>query len=222
MTKLLTIILTILSITVTAQSTECGCFNGIGSSEKDEPSLTTEFSNGTTLTVCGYEQEKLNDNEVLISEFSVFNCKTGESLVEYGAVQHCIVKTDKHGLQISELKFLPAGENWKWKQVKIGFQQIFVKENKLVVLEQQPAFARVEINQIKVDRFLNELQELKGSGELDNPEEILGRLEIIALNGVKEAVDILYNFENYFNYQTDGAIAEQLKDAVATVKWMKE
>lgn len=75
MTKQLTIILTIISITVTAQSTDCRCFNGIGSSEFDEPSLTIDFSNGTTLSVCGYEQEKLNENEVYISEFNVFNCK---------------------------------------------------------------------------------------------------------------------------------------------------
>jgi len=32
----------------------------------------------------------------------------------------------------------------------------------------------------------------------------------------------LYDLENYFNYQTDGAIAEQWKGAVATVKWIKK
>jgi len=222
MTKLLTIILTIISITVTAQSNDCGCFNGIGSSESDKPSLTIEFTNGMTLSVCGYEQEKLNENEFLISEFNVFNCKTGEQLVEYGAVQNCIVKKDELGLTITELKYLPAGENWKWEQVKIGLQQIFVKENKLVVLDQKPAFGQVKIDKTRTDSFLEQLRKMKGTGKLDNPEEILGRLEILALNDIKEAVDILYDFENYFNYQTDGAIAEQWKDAVATVKWIKE
>jgi hypothetical protein len=221
MTKLITIILTIISITVVAQSTDCGCFNGIGSTESDKPSLTIKFSNGTTLSVCGYEQERLSENEVLISEFNVFNCKTGEQLVEYGAVQNCIVKKDKHGLTITELKYLPADENWKWEQVKIGLQQIFVKENELVVLEQKSAFEQVVIEESKAD-FLIELRSLKGTGKLDNPEEILGRLEILALNDFKGAVDILFDFENYFNYKTDGAIAEQWKDAVATVKWIKD
>lgn len=222
MTKLLTIILTIISITVTAQSTDCGCFNGIGSSESDKPSLTIKFNNGTTLSLCGYEQERLSENEVLISEFNVFNCKTGGQLVEYGAVQNCIVKKDELGLTITELKYLPAGENWKWEQVEIGLQQIFVNENELVVLEQKPAFEQVDIDESKADSFLIELKNLKGTGKLDNPEEILGRLEILALNDFKNAVEILYDFENYFNYQTDGAIAEQWKDAVATVKWIKE
>ena len=222
MTKLLTIILTIISITATAQSNDCGCFNGIGSSESDKPSLTIEFTNGTTLSVCGYEQERLSENEVLISEFNVFNCKTGEQLVEYGAVQNCIVKKDELGLTITELKYLPAGENWKWEQVEIGLQQVFAKENELVVLEQKPAFEQADIDESKADSFLNELKSLKGTGKIDNPEEVLGRLEILAMNDVKEAVDILNDFENYFHYQTDGAIGEQWKDAVATIKWIRK
>ena len=221
MTKLLTIILTIISITVSAQSTDCGCFNGIGSSDSDNPSLTIELSNGTTLSVCGYEQEKISENEVLISEFNVFNCKTGEQLVEYGAVQNCIVEKDELGLKIIELKFLPAGENWKWEQVKIGLQQIFVKENKLTVLDQKPTFEQVKNDETRTDSFLEHLRKIKGTGEIDNPEEVLGRLEILALNDNKEAVEILNTFEHYFNYRTDGAIAEQWKDAVATVKWIK-
>ena len=120
MNKLLIIILTIISITASAQSADCGCFNGIGSSESDKPSLTIEFSNGTTLSVCGYEQEKLSENEILISEFNIFNCKTGEQLVEYGAIQNCIIEKNKFALTIKELKYLPAGDNWKWKQIQIG------------------------------------------------------------------------------------------------------
>lgn len=222
MRKLLTLLLTLISISATAQSTECGCFNGIGSSASDTPSLTIKFSNGTILSVCGYEQEKRSENEILISEFNVFNCKTGESLVEYGAVQTCIVKKDERGLTITELKYLPAGENWKWEQVKIGLQQIFVKENKLVVLNQKTAFGPLKIDPTRTTHFLEKLTDRKRTGTLDHPEEIIGRLEILALNGSKEAVDILYNFENYFNYQTGGAIAEQWKGAVATVKWVKE
>ena len=222
MTKPLTIILTIISSAVTAQSTDCGCFNEIDSSGFDQPILTIKISNGMTLSVCGYEEERLSENEVLISEFSVFNCLSGEKIVEYGAAQSCIVKKDKHRLTITELKYLPAGENWKWEKVKIGLQQISVKENKLVVSEQKPAFEKVNLDESKADSFLIEIRSLKGTGKLVNPEEILGRLEILALNDFKDAANILYDLENYFNYQTDGAIAEQWKGAVATVKWIKK
>lgn len=118
------------------------------------------------------------------------------------------------------MKFLPAGENWKWKQINIGIQRIFVKENELVVSEQKPNISLIEIDKTKAESFLKDLRKLKGLGEIDDPEEVLGRLEALALINNKEAINILNNFESYFNYQTDGVLAEQWKNAVATVEWI--
>ncbi len=202
----------------TTPLSDCGCFKGIGSFPGDKPSLILEMTDETTLSVCGFELERYSDNEILISEFNVFNCQTGEMLVAYTAVQTCRVVKSEKVLQISELKLLPAGENWKWIQMKIGFQKILVKDENVVVQPQKPAFEKVITNKTEVDSFMLELHKMKGTGKLENPEEILGRLEFLALNGVQEAKDILYDFENYFNFLTDGAVAEQWSDAVATVK----
>ena len=35
---------------------ECGCYNGIGSSENSEPIMTFDFSNGKSVSVCGYKE----------------------------------------------------------------------------------------------------------------------------------------------------------------------
>ena len=101
-------------------------------------------------------------------------------------------------------------------------QKIFVKGNKLIVLDEKPAFAQTKTNKTKAYSHLRQPKKMKGTGKLENPEEILSRLEFLALNDFNEVVDILYDFENYFDYQTDGAITEQWKDAVATVKWITE
>jgi hypothetical protein len=204
------------------QSKTCGCFDGIGSTKKDKPSLSVALNNGVTLTVCGYEQKRLSESEVLMSEFNVFDCATGKSIVQYRAADECIVKKDQLGLRIEMLAFLPAGEEWKWKQVKIGVQQILLKDNQVVVSDKKPAFDKIGFNQNQIDDFMAKIRSMKEKGKLDNPEEILGGLEILALNDVKEAGDILKDFENYFDYQTDGAIAEQWHDALATVQWIKK
>ncbi len=222
MKNLLTIIFCIISIAVSAQTNDCGCFDGIGSSKSDKPSLIIEFGNGITVSVCGFEKEKRSENEVLISEFNVFNCKTGKQLVEYDALQNCIVRKDAEGLSIAELKYLPVGENWEWGYVKIGVQQILVKEDKLVVLDQKPEFEKVKIDKKRLDSFLEKIRGLKGVGKLDDPEKIIARLEILALNDNKEAKEVLYDFKSYFNCKIDGAIAEQWKDAVATVERMRK
>jgi hypothetical protein len=220
MKKLFVFLLTLPSFGVFAQSKTCSCFTGIGSDARDTPRMTITFYEGTTLSVCGFEDEKISENEIWISEFNVVNCQTGESLAEYGALQTCLVKKDVIGLQITEFTFLPAGDNWEWVNVKIGFQQIFVKENELIVLKQVPAFETTAIDTVQADLFLSATRDLKGTGKIENPEELLGRLEFLALNGFRETADILNDFENYFKYQTDGAIAEQWKDAAARLKWI--
>ena len=220
MNKLLVFLFALPSFGGFAQSNSCACYNGIGSDALDTPRMTITFYEGTTLSVCGFEDEKISENEIWISEFNVFNCQTGESLAEYGALQSCLVKKDTSGLQISEFAFLPAGENWKWINVKIGFQQLFVQDNELRVFNQEPAFEKTNIDTLQADLFLSTTRNLKGSGKIENPEELLGRLEFLALNGFKETADILNDFETYFKYPTDGAIAEQWKDALARLKWI--
>ena len=214
--------LLLISTLLIGQTNSCECFNGIGSSENDKPSLIVEFVNGQKLSVCGYEQKKISENEVLISEFNVFDCKTGKSFTEYGAVQNCQVSFENGVLKIIEFKYLPAGKNWEWKQVQIGLEQIFVKENKLIVIGQKPKCENIKIEKERIDEFFAELDSIKMNGKIENPEEILGKLEILSLNNNQKATTILFDFENYFNYVTDGAIAEQWKDAIATVNWIRK
>lgn len=217
---ILSSVLFLISNFLFGQNKDCGCFDGIGSSENDKPSLTLEFSDGDKISVCGYEEKKISDNKVLMSEFNVFNCKTGKSLTEYGAVQNCLVSIENGKLIIVELKYLPAGDNWKWIQVPIGVEKVFSNGTKVLATGKSPNFEKVKIEKERIETFYRELDSIKENGEIKDPENILGKLEILALNGERKARVILFYFENYFKYETDGAIAEQWKDAVATVKWI--
>ena len=210
------------SLLLFGQENKCKCFNGIGSSENDKPSLTIEFRNGVNLSVCGYELEKKSETEIIISEFNVFNSKTGKSLVEYGAVQTCIVKSDANKLIITELKHLPTGENWKWKLIPIRKQIIKETGKEVVALSPQKAFVKIKIDQTKIDQFLSELEDLKGKGFNKDFDNIIGKLEVLALNNNSNAEKILLNFEKYFDFELDGAYAEQWRDARATLRWIKK
>ena len=210
------LLLLILSISLYAQNNNCGC----ASSVKESPVLRVEFSNGQKISVCGFLDKKISDTMVLMSEFNIFNCETGESLAEYRAKQYCRISFENGILSIVELKYLPAGENWNWKPVPVGLEQFFVKDNKLIDRGPVPYFNSIKIEEERVDNFFAELDSIKSIGKIENPEEILGKLEILSLNNNKKAISILFDFENYFNYTTDGAIAEQWEDAVAMLKWV--
>ncbi|MEZ4800890.1 MAG: hypothetical protein R2809_14160 [Flavobacteriales bacterium] len=222
MKKLSVVLFTVLSCTLFAQTDDCKCFDGIGSASGDAPVLTFEFSNGQSIEVCGFVEEIYDANKILVSEFNVFNCKTGDILVEYGAVQTCLVQKGENELNITEMLYLPTGENWHWEEVKVGLQSITLKSDSLVVSEQISVYDPAKLSSTNVELFIQELRKLKGSGNLENPEEIIGRLEVLALSDYDEAFLILMDFENYFSYLTDGAIREQWTDAIATVEWLKK
>lgn len=221
MKKSVIFFLTFISLTAYAQSTNCACFNGIGSLENDAPKMTLELSETISLNVCGYEHERYGEDETLISEFNVFNCETGEALVTYGALQNCIVLKVDDRLDIKELRNLPSGKDWEWQSVQIALQQIYLKENEIFVSKREPVLKEFKIDKTATDQFLKSLKKLKGKGILQNPDEIIGRLEFLAINEDKKAIKILKDFKNYFNYTVDGSVAEQLNEALANLAWLK-
>ena len=199
---------------------DCKCFNGIGSTESDKPILTYTFSNGASVSLCGFFDKEMQNEGLIMSEFNVFNCENGNALVEYGAIQICRIEAKKDTLTIYELKYLPIGTDWNWELIQIAKQEILVTEGILVANPQIPELEKFAIEETEQTQFLNSLQ--KGNGFGSEWESDLGKLEVLSLLGNENAWKILKNYEDFTGDKTDGALAEQWKDAIATVEWIKE
>lgn len=197
---------------------ECQCYNGIGSTEKDEPISTFEFSNNRSVSICGFKLPVSKDDELLITEFNVFDCSNGNKLVEYGADNNCMITFKSDSLKIELLKYLPSGDNWHWELSKIGEQTIKQELNTLKVSELTGNFNKTKINKAEQNDFLNSLK--KGQGYGKDWEENIGRLEVLSLIGNQKAWGILKDYEVFVGEPTDGALAQTWKDAVANVKWV--
>jgi len=197
---------------------ECQCYNGIGASEKDNPLFVFDFSNGKSISICGFKDSELQTDFLNISEFNVFDCVSGKSYAEYGAMENCIIKTKQDTLIIQLLKFLPTGKDWKWISVQIAEQIITIDLNEIEVSKIKAKYKPIFINSNIQADFLSSLDRGKGFGE--NWEDDLGRLEVLSLLGNEKAWEILKNYEIFTGEQTDGALAEQWKDAISTVEWI--
>lgn len=136
-------------------------------------------------------------------------------------MQTCEVQFKNDSLTITELKYLPVGKKWEWELVPIGRQRIVLDKNKLQVSTIEPFYRPTTIDSELVDRFYTNLEKLKGEGYNEQFESIIGKLEVLALNGKSRALRILTDFDEYFNFTPDGAIAMQLSNAVATVDWIR-
>lgn len=204
------------------QTVKCKCFDGIGSSENDTPVLTIEFDNGVNLSVCGYLKERKSNTEVILSEFDIFNCNTGQSVFQFGALQTYNIKSKTDSLIITELKYLPAGKNWKREFVPLTQLEIFEQDDTITASLPKSVYNEVDIDPTEVENFFNELEQLKGKGNNSELEIIVGKLEVLTLNGNTEAKAILNNFQEYFNCNMDGALQELWNDATSTVIWLKK
>lgn len=198
---------------------DCMCFNGIGSSEGDEPILVSKFSNGTSLSLCGYFDKGAQDQGLTMSEFNVFNCITKEALVEYDALQTCRIEEKKDVLLIRELKYLPAGEDWDWEMVQISRQEISLIDGEINVSDPIPDLAKFEIDEAIQKEFIGNFK--SGSGFGSESESEIAKLEVLSLIGNENAWNILKNYEKFSGEYADGSLSEQLNDAVATVNWIK-
>ncbi len=201
-------------------SKKCKCYNGIGSSDTDKPILTFEFSNGKSVSVCGYKNPDSKTDQLLISEFNVFDCLNGKQIVEYGAMENCLIKTEKDLVKIELLKYLPIGKNWKWESIKVAEQNITPDINELKTSELLADYSPTQIAKSQQEDFLSSLKKGQGFGE--NWEQDISKLEVLSLNGNDKAWEILKNYETFTGEQTDGALAEMWKESVATVKWLTD
>lgn len=191
----------------------CKCYKGIGSDENSIPDYQFSFENNQKVTICGFVQKDT------ISEFTIFDCANGNSLIEYDATQNCKIEFKNNELNIYELDYFPSGKNWKWEVQIIALQKINQLNKRLIVNKQVSLNLSHEISIEKQILFLDSFKTKKYT-EFDT-EELIGRLEILALTNNIEAVKILLNLQDDANIILDGAIKEQYNNAIAKIKWMK-
>lgn len=223
-TPLVLALLTLLPFNPTINTYEeeaaCACSAGIGSTTGQQPAMTTILSNGMSLATCGYfDEERQDGNGLIMSEFNVFDCQTGKSLVEYGAVQTCRVLELQDELIIQELKYMPTGSDWKWEMRQIGEQRISVNGASFSVSKQEAKYKAPSISKAGQKQFLKSITKRKGFG--DHWEEEVSKLEVLALGGNKKAWKTLKKYEKIKGGKVDGALAEHWKDALANVRWIK-
>lgn len=191
----------------------CKCYIGIGSDEKSIPIYKFSFNNGQKISICGYNEDDI------VSEFNVFDCSNGNSLTEYKATQNCKIEFNNNQLDIFELDTFPSGKNWEWEVQKIGLQRISQINNHLVVHLQVPLNLTHYISIEEQILFFDSFKTMEYTKF--ETEELIGRLEILALTKNIEAEKILDNLKNDSNIILDGALKEQYNKAIDKINWMK-
>ncbi len=200
------------------QTDNCKCYQGKWSLPEQTPLLTYQFSNGKSISVCGYKEVK-NKKEIF-SEFDIFDCNTEKSLIAHTALEACYIELKEDTVVVQRLYYLPLpSQQWKWSYVPIAEQMLIADNDTIKALKETPKFATLKIAEKEQDAILKLLQNKKG---IDNESETdLAKLQLLAMCGNDTAWKMLQNYEQVVGQKLDGAIKEQWTMALSTVKWLK-
>ncbi len=197
----------------------CLCFGGIGSAKGDKPNFTFTFSTGETLAVCGYlHNDEATEN--IMSEFDIFHCQSGESLLQYDATLFAQLIERPDTLLIRELVYLPSGENWEWELFPIKEQFITPDNGGFRVSEPITIVPEIQVDKERANTFLASLK--KGSGITSDSESEVIKLCVLTLAGYEKAQTILENYEEFIDAQVDGALSQVLKESLILVNLREE
>lgn len=206
------------------ENKECLCFDGIGSQKGDKPIRKIYFSNGIELSICGYyEPEEQTGSEIFLSEFDVFNCKTKKSYARYGALDDCSINIKKDTIIINKYDLLKVIENGEWvtSGVITSKQTLTIKSDSINVSKIFPAYKPTGYQGKTARDFLSQLEKLRNFGPHENWEENILKLEFLSLEGSEKAFNFLKKYDSITNYIASGVYAEELKNSIKNVEWIK-
>ena len=201
---------------LTNQDLNCNCtVNKIVTVDNYAPQTTYVFSNNYSVSICG---EKEND---FISEFSILDCKSNKIIEGYNdGTQQYKIEFESDTLKMVAFKFLPIGSNWEFEDTPIYFDYITINNKVLTSLETKIIFKGPKIEQSIQTDFIDAIYLIKENGFQEDwdLEEIISRLEVLALIGNDKAKQTLYELEYIINSKFDGGGLEHYKDAISNIE----
>jgi len=220
--KKVKLIIILFSISIYGQQNQCLCSNGIELELKGvAPAMTFELANGITYSICGFVNSKISDNQFLISDFDIFNCKTGELLLE-SLSQNCFVNFKEGILEITEIELLRFGNNWDYETIPFEYRQIYFDKGIVQNIIKRPNFKLHKIDQNQIDEFMLELEKVDERYENEELVRKIEKLEVLSLIGNEKAWKILSDFKSYFKLKDNELIDWALFKSIERIKKQKK
>jgi hypothetical protein len=173
-------------------------------------------------TICGYLLNRISENKIKISEFSITDCQKDEMIVFYSAVQTCYIEIIDEKLKITEVTQLPFGKNWNWIELPLKERNLFLGTDNELVLGAEKSVLNYSLSNEKIEQYLEMVESKRKNNESFEIETTIGAILKCALNGNQKAKDILLNFNDYFGFKLDGAFQEFYNDAISIYNFINE
>jgi len=178
------------------------CPQGIGASSGDKPFYTYTTKQGRKLAFCGWSENKTGEM-IKAAEYEVIDTTNDKVLLQFGALERTFVKENSRTITITQVLYLPSGDNWKYVPVDRYIYRLKETDGE-IDFERQYVFKPPRFDKKKISEVLEAYKVLKEKKH--GNESISGMLMLAALSGSKEAQKLLIYLKEYLIL--DGAVAE--------------
>lgn len=196
-----------------ASSPACPCPASISAEAGSEAlAVVRNRMHDPVLVACGYRDSKADVYPVVASEFQVFRCGSGRSLLSFNANETCTLEIVKNHLVVTRVEKWPFGPAWRWIKVPVRTYITDGQSPDRVVTRtvlKLPSLTKRQIGDA-LDYYARHINQTSFE---DDYEDVVGRLLAAALTGSAAARQALLEMPTVLSL--DGASAEIYQDAVA-------
>ncbi len=165
---------------------------------------TFHLSNGKTIVLCGYKNP--DSKPTRFSEFILSVCGQDTIIDFWGAMLICQLKVNKDTLLVDDLRNLPTGINFEYKETVWTTEKIYFSRQKLI----RKLVVNRQIRKYSPDEIQTVLKTYeKSSHKLDDSNlNITNKVFIATISGDKKARQYFRQFKSKCGV-LEGAVAEE-------------
>lgn len=191
------------------QDGECACFEGVGAGKGDAPQIV--WNNGEReLVVCGFVDSRANENEAIMTEFSVFDGATGKIVFWSDSLTYYRVTRDAQGITLRRLATLPVIENG-WEEIVVSETRILLVDKDWQIGEEIPINHAIHASEERI-AALKRSVDSHGSVEL---QELMQECLACSLAGSPYAQQLLVDFQQRLSINLSGSDAQVYANCLA-------
>ncbi len=183
------------------------------------------LSNNKSLSIAGCIENRLGNSSFEMSDLEISEQNSDNVIARYSPDSVCRVELKDSKMKITEMMSLPAGKNWKWKNVCTLEKKVCVDNKNEICIKTKPLLSISNHLKKHISKLKDEIYKRKGKGFDDIKSSkrnnyiktFIGKLLICSMGGDMESKKALQNFEVYFSTKLNVSCLEWYKNTLNTV-----
>lgn len=196
----------------------CNCFSGPGSNTGDKPNFV--WDNGiNSLVVCGFLDYRANQNDAVMTEFSIFDGESGELVFWSDSLKYYRLIRHNDGILLCRVEYLPRDIGEPWQELEFSRELIGFVDGKVARTKPMVNIASIAVSNKFIETFRDKVRAVVvDEAEYLNTQEFMREALVCSISGDEFARDFLLHFESRLDIELSGSDAQSYADCIGLLE----